>query len=174
MAIAERAYARVPDENEFDPDADYLDAADLDDLLAAIVGRYAALDAIERHGIAVSVLWKKKGGRSRGRPTFGKCQKASGLLAHYCRADFVIWLAADHVKAEEWTTEQVAKLLYHQARHIGWEDGEEAEDGSVEEGKPILVGPDLALFSGEIADTGAWERLRSRLASDFAQPGLGL
>jgi len=167
-------YVRIPEDGDFDLDGDYLDDDALGDLLSDIVGKYQALDVIERHGISVAVLWKKKGGKSQGQPTFGKCQKTSGLLAHYCQSDFVIWLAADHIKVREWTTDQVAKQLYHLARHIGWEEGEEDADGIVGEGKAILVGPDLKLFVGEIADTGAWDQMRNRVAADFEQPGLGL
>lgn len=174
MAVIDAVLVRVPDENEFDEDEAYLGASDLDDLLSELVGKYQALGIIEQHGIRVQCLWKKKGGVSKGVPTLGRTQIPGGLLAHYCRADAVIWLAADHVKGRDWTTDQVRKQLYHQARYIGWEDGKEDADGEQGDGRIVLQAPQLALFAGEVRDTGLWEGIRNRAASDFSQPGLGL
>lgn len=174
MAVADAVYVRVPDEDEFSDDSDYLDADDLADLLTEAIRRFPRLSVIEDHGLVVKVLWKKKGGKAKGHPTWGRCQIASGLVGHFSRADAVIWLAADHCKAEEYTTEQVIKLLYHQARHLDWEDGTIDKDGIQGDGRPIITGPAVSLFEGEIKDTGAWDRVRRAAATEFAQPGLGL
>ena len=121
IATAPRITVRVPSEDDFGG-ADFLPDAALDALFDDVVSSYRRLGHIEDHGIQVSVLWKRKGGKSKGSATYGKCQKPSGLLAHFCTADFVIWLGADTIAEQEWTTEQIRKLLYHEARHIGWED----------------------------------------------------
>ena len=87
---------RVPSEADFGEDgADFLDDPLLDRLLLDVVGAYPALRHIEDHGISVRALWKRKGGKSHGSLTYAKCVKPSGLLAHFCKVDFVIWVAAD-------------------------------------------------------------------------------
>ena len=166
IATAPRITVRVPSEDDFGG-ADFLPDAALDALFDDVVSSYRRLGHIEDHGIQVSVLWKRKGGKSKGSATYGKCQKPSGLLAHFCTADFVIWLGADTIAEQEWTTDQIRKLVYHEARHIGWDDGDEEHDP-----KAVILGHDVELFVGEVEDTGAWEHFRQALGVDFKQAGL--
>lgn len=157
---------RVPSEADFGEDgADFLDDPLLDRLLLDVVGAYPALRHIEDHGISVRALWKRKGGKSHGSLTYAKCVKPSGLLAHFCKVDFVIWVAADNCEMEGWTTVQLSKLLYHEARHIEWDEGDDDHDG-----KAKLAGHDIELFMGELADTGAWERRRDAVAAETRRP----
>ncbi len=158
---------RVPTEDDFDG-ADFMEDPGLTALFDDVVNRYAALGAIEEHGIRVSVLWKRKGGKKQGAATFGKCQKPSGLLAHFCTSQFVIWLGADNIAEQEWTTDQIRKLIYHEARHIGWDEGDDENEGK----GAVILGHDLELFVGEVADTGAWESFRQTLGQNFKQAGL--
>lgn len=151
---------RVPSEADFGDGEDFLD-----DPLLDVVGAYPALRHIEDHGISVRALWKRKGGKSHGSLTYAKCVKPSGLLAHFCKVDFVIWVAADNVELEGWTTVQLSKLLYHEARHIGWDEGDDDHDP-----KAKLVGHDLELFLGELSDTGAWERRRDAVSAETRRP----
>lgn len=156
---------RVPSEADFGEDDDFLDDSALDALLLNVVGQYEALRHIEDHGISVRALWKKKGGKSKGALTYGKCTKPSGLLAHFCNVDFVIWLAADNVELESWTTVQISKLLYHEARHIGWDERDDEHDP-----KAVLKAHDLEIFLGEMRDTGGWEQRRDRVAAETMHP----
>jgi len=168
-ATAERIAVQVPAEMDF-MGADFLADTALTELFAEVVEQYPRLQHIIDHDISVSVLWKRKGGKKQGAPTFAKCVKPSGLAGHFCPAAFAIWLGADTIAEQEWTTEQIAKLLYHEARHIGWQDpDEDDEDG---EGKAIILGHDVELFVGEVEDTGAWEHFRRELGKDFQQAGL--
>lgn len=156
---------RVPGEADFDEKDDYLVDQVLDALFAEVVGSYERLGHIEEHGISVALRWKKKGGKSKGKLTYVKCEMPSGLLAHFCKSDFVIWVAADNVETESWTTVQIRKLLYHAARYIGWDFGDEEHDPH-----PVLLTHDISLFHGEMFDTGAWERNRDQLAYETQQP----
>lgn len=166
-ATATAVSIRVPTEEDFFG-ADFMEDAALTTLFWDVVQSYRRLrDVIAEHDISVSVLWKRKGGKKQGAPTFAKCQKPSGLLGHFCTSQFVIWVGADNLAEWEWTTDQIRKLLYHEARHIGWDDGDEEH-----EAKPIILGHDVELFSGEVEDTGAWEHFRQVLATDFKQAGL--
>jgi len=135
---------RVPSEADFGEDGDdFLDDPLLDRLLLDVIGAYPALRHIEAHGISVRALWKRKDGKSHGALTYAKCVKPSGLLAHFCKVDFVIWVAADNVELEGWTTVQLSKLLYHEARHIEWNRGDDEHDA-----KAKLKGHDIELFGG--------------------------
>lgn len=156
---------RVPGEADFGEDDEFLDDPSLDALLIDVVGSYDALRHIEDHGISIHALWKKKGGKSKGALTYGKCVKPSGLLAHFCTVDFVIWLGADNVETESWTTAQIRKLLYHEARHIEWDPGDDTHDP-----KAVIKGHDLELHYGELLDTGAWERGRDTIAAETMRP----
>lgn len=157
---------RVPEADDFGG-TDFMSDSALDELFSNVTSSFAALRHIEDHGISVNVLWKRKGGKRQGAPTYAKCQKPSGMLAHFCTADFVIWLAADNIAEAEWTSDQIRRLLYHEARHIGWDDGDEDKDP-----KAIILGHDVELFVGELADTGAWESFRQAVGKDFKQAPL--
>lgn len=161
---------RVPAEEDFDG-ADFLDDEVLETLFLDVVHRHPRLAVINDRGITVRVLWKRKGGRSAGRAVYGKCTKSSGLIRHFGKVDVVIWVAADHCAAAEYTTPQVEKILYHEGRHIGWEEPNDINaDG---DGHVVLLGHDVELFLGEVEDTGAsWERFRRLLGIEFRQPGL--
>lgn len=156
---------RVPSDADFGEGDEFLDDPALDALLVEVVGSYETLRHIEDHGISVRALWKKKGGKGKGALTYGKCVKPSGLLAHFCNVDFVIWLGADNVETESWTSVQIRKLLYHEARHIGWDEGDDEHDP-----KAVLKAHDLELFLGELADTGAWEGRRDAMAAETMRP----
>lgn len=157
----------VPGEGEFSEEDEFLMDPILDSLFSDVVMAYDALAHIEAHGISVALRWKRKGGKSQGKAVFAKCQKPSGLLKHFAGVDFVIWLAADNIESEDWSTVQIGKLLYHEARHIGWDEGDDEHDPHA-----VMVGHQVELFLGEIADTGAWERSRDALSKDFQAPGL--
>jgi hypothetical protein len=94
----------------------------------------------------VMLFWKAKGGSGGGNITLGKCQKPSGLLRHYSTADFIIWLAADHLREGKFTRWQVLALLYHEMRHTNY-------DGN---GKFVIRGHEFEGFVDEIERFGPW------------------
>jgi hypothetical protein len=126
----------------------------------------------------ITYMWRRKGGSSGGALTFGKCQKPSGLLAHFAATDFIIWLAADHLDKGNATYRQVRALLFHELSHIE-EDGREGHDGEY-----LIVAHDFEGFVNEATSFGFWsEGLRlaaaavrqfeeySQLPLDFDQNG---
>jgi hypothetical protein len=168
-ATEQMVSVRVPSEDDFDG-ADFLADEVLDMNCWDVVREYERLHVITDHDITLTAVWKRKGGKSHGSAVLAKCVKTSGLARFFGEYQFVIWLAADHLDAEQFTPEQLRRLLYHEARHIGWEEPNDInEDG---EGKPVLVGHTIELFDGEISDTGLWESFRRRLGREFSQPTL--
>lgn len=96
---------------------DFLPAPDVEAIAAALIEAHPALfDHLPRFRVAYR--WKRAGGAEGPKARFGQCQKASGLVKHYGRVDFTIWLAADHVGDAALTRWQVEALIAHEMLHI--------------------------------------------------------
>jgi hypothetical protein len=163
-----RVTPRIPAEIEFGDEA-YLPAPELEALADALILQYP--DSLGHIAdLKLAVLWKKAGGKRGGHPVFGKTSKRGGLLSAFTTADFIIWLAADHVLTADYDERQITALLHHELLHIGWQEpDEDDEDG---EGKAVLVGHDVGAFTEEIRVYGAWEAMLKEVASAFQQAGL--
>jgi len=122
-----------------DEDEAFAEDHDLDRAVAFLRFSYPELV-----NASVTVLWKAKGGRSNGKNTLGKCQKASGLLGYFVPSTFVIWLAADHLRGK--TTHQIEAVLYHELKHIGLDDN----------GDPCVVAHDFTGFLSELDRYGCY------------------
>lgn len=128
------------------------------------------LDHLRR--LSVTYLWKRQGGKSKGRATFGKCSKPSGLLKHFSEAHFVIWLAADHCRAAGYTDREIEALLFHEMLHTAVS---EVDENTGRGGGPALVPHDLEVFRAEVEIYGLWAPELQEVAPAFAkasQPSL--
>ena len=105
-----------------------------------------------RHGLAagqyqIAYLWKRKGGKSKGKPKLGQAQlTTTGLLSFFADYDAVVWLAADNLA--EYDSGQIEAVLYHELLHIG--SDEETLDIK-------LVPHDFEGFVSELAVYGAYD-----------------
>lgn len=97
-------------------------------------------------GVKIDYRWKKRGGQTKGKLTFGMAVKPGALLAHYTDALFVIWLAADHVRENHWTDREIEAALFHELCHCD----------VTEEGDPVLAPHDWEGFSRELLHYGPW------------------
>ena len=152
----------IPTDEDFGV-ADYIDGREslcLHELAEQIIARDPRLVHLSPDGpggetadgdpfppIGVRYAWRRKGPTSQGLPVAAKCQKLSGLGKHYACADFTIWLAADLIRQREWTDDQIAACLWHELRHISFEDD-----------KVSIAGHDYELFVGELEMWGAWHQ----------------
>ena len=113
---------------------------------------------IERHeelalldGLTVMYVWKATGGKSGGSAVLGKCQRMSGLARFLSGAsdgvpvDFVVWLAADHLRFE--SAAFIERALYHEMSHIAIDE---------ETGTPFVRSHDFSGFLQEFERFGAW------------------
>lgn len=168
MTVATRPaiHVRVPDEDQFDG-ADFMPAPELDDLYEQLVDQHDSLEHLRL--VEVAIRWKRSGGKKGGRPVFGKTVKRSGLVSAFTDADFIVWLAADHVLEAEYTDRQIAALLHHELMHISYEDPEDDEEGAR---KYVLVGHDFEGFKAELLTYGAWEEMLQEAADAFRQASL--
>lgn len=150
----------VPDEDEFDG-ADFMEASGL-----ASIGRDLILSMPEFSNFQeakIRYYWKRAGGKSQGQDKMGACQKPSGLLSFVMQSDFVIWLAADHVRS--WAMQdKLEPLLYHELSHMGF-DVDEATD----EVTYRVVGHEFEGFTGEWDRYGSWRDALRRAEMSVSQ-----
>lgn len=132
----------VPQEDLFE--GDFLPAPDVEKIARALINAHEH-EFLAVHQFEVTYLWKKKGGEKSGKATLGKCAKPSGLTRYFSEADFVIWLAADHLGHR--SRFDVEAVIFHELHHIGQDS---------ETGKPVIVPHDLDIFSAEVETYGAW------------------
>ena len=104
-------------------------------------------------------LWKRAGGKSKGRAVLGRCVKPSGLTKHYACADWIVWAAADHARDFEMTYWQVEALLFHELKHCLLTTNSEGLT------VPGLRGHDWEGFVDEVERYGCW-RPEMRLLGD--------
>jgi hypothetical protein len=145
MAAPEKFYD-TPTEEQFA--GSHKDADDLEEMAEGLIERHNELSHLADYEIVY--LWRKKGGKSKGRPVFGNTQLVRGLMGHFTKADAVIWLSADHVYEYGFSEKQVEAALYHQMLQLDEDDEHE--------GAAILrlVAPDVHIFSNEIEKFGTW------------------
>ena len=96
----------------------------------------------------VVYLWKASGGKANGKLVLGKCQKAAGLVAHFSKADWVVWLSADHGRDLGLTRWQVEAALYHELLHAGQNE---------QTMEPAVYPHDAEMFRAEIEQYGLWK-----------------
>lgn len=125
--------------------ADFLPALDLEHVAAMLIERHEAKFNHTRD-LKIVFLWKRSGGLVKGKAKLGECQKPSGLLRFLSdKADFVIWLAADHLAGFE--PEQVEAALFHEMCHVGVDEDDE----------PQLWPHDVEMFADEVQVYGLWK-----------------
>lgn len=145
---------------------DYMESSPLRELGDHVIGKWPELHWLE--GYTIRYLWKAKGGEKSGRPVLGKCSVPSGLTRHFALCDWIVWLAADRVKASYWTPEMTEALMYHELTHC-------ILSGDEEEPTPAVRGHDLEVFLPEIDRYGLWAASLEEAARVFAQvplPGM--
>jgi hypothetical protein len=149
------------------PDEGFLPAPEIESIARELIDAYPELGHIAQAD--VGFVWKRKGGRTRGRDVYGKCQPASGLLAHFSRCDFVVWIAADHVRESGFTRLQLEALVYHELKHIGFEIDDDEKSPTYGEMKLVGRGHDDEIFIDEVLRYGAWNHSRRRAGEAYQQ-----
>jgi hypothetical protein len=136
---------RVPRESDFEEqEADFLPAPELREIGQKLIAEYEG-DFPFLHTATITYLWKKKGGKSGGKDTLGKCQRPSGLLKHFSEVDFVVWLGADN--CAHFSRKQIKALVFHELKHAGYD---------IEKGEYATVSHDFEGFAREVEVFGDW------------------
>lgn len=156
----------IPTASEFGS-SDFLEVPALRELSDSLVHEYEELGFLD--GYTLRVLWKAAGGKKGGRAHLGACSVATGLVAFFGIADWVIWLAADHCRELEFTDEQVEALLYHELLHCALKGEKDPA--------PACVGHDFEGFGAEIRRYGFWndssQRARAAVQGRMLLDGSG-
>lgn len=156
--------ARVPDETEFS--GDFLQDARLDLLAVQLIADFGDIGWLRDFN--VHVLWKREGGKSSGSATLGKCVVPSGLTRFFARTednarpDWLIWIAADHLRDLQFTRYQLRALLFHELMHCRAQ-----KKGEIE--VPASRGHDAELFAAEVKYFGMWRGSLRYVGAAFQQ-----
>lgn len=156
-----------PRESQFGDTDDFIPSAALTERAAVLAKRHRALLG-HYEGLSVLFLWKRTGGKSKGKGVFGKTVKPSGLLKHFAQTEFVIWLAADHCREARYGDREIEALLFHEMNHIGMSDEDEDGNPSV----PVLVPHDVEMFRAEVEVYGLWDEQLRDVGPAFKQAAL--
>jgi hypothetical protein len=161
-----KSVLRVPSDPEFGDDEFFVSSA-LSTRAWALIERHPDyFEHLADHSLSVTYLWKKVGGKSKGRGVFGKTTKPSGLLKLFSEATFVIWLAADHCRGAGYGDREIEALLFHEMLHTGVaEEDEETGRG----GGATLIPHELEIFRAEVEVYGFWAADIREAAPSFEQ-----
>lgn len=143
---------------------EFLVREDLTDLGQRVIGQYEQFAHLL--SLEVLFLWKAQGGASNGRDTLGKAQRPTGLLRHFSDAQFIIWLAADHIQKRFLSSRQIEAIIFHELCHCSVDE---------EKGTPKIIGHDLSAFISEVAHYGLWSddwRRAERQIKQLSLPGV--
>lgn len=158
----------APGDGEFDDGADYLVSGRLAQRAKVLISRHPEFFN-HLHRLSVIYLWRREGGKSKGRVVFGKCSKASGLVKHFSESQFVIWLAADHCRMARYGDREIEALLFHEMLHTAVA---EVNENTGRGGGPTLVPHDLEVFRAEIEVYGLWAADLRDVAPAFQQASM--
>jgi hypothetical protein len=152
----------VPAPEEFEKAAtEYLDAEDLAAIGEALIKKQGGFGYLKE--LKIVYLWKEKGGESKGKAVLSRCQRPKGLLAKFCAADFIVWLAADHHRAFRSTRFQIEATVFHELCHTDYDEDKD---------KPRLAGHDYEGFCREVELYGAWRPDLEKASKAFEQLSL--
>ena len=152
-------FAPIPSPNDFEEQqSDFLRGKAIEAIATMQIDHYEAEFAHVRK-LNIAYVWKRTGGGSKGQNTLGKCVKPSGLLKHFAGVDFVVWLAADHLRDMDATFWQVEAVVFHQLKHAQID----------EQARPSIRGHDFEGFAREIIEYGAWHQAAEELRTAFKQ-----
>ncbi len=162
---------RVPGSGEFG-EYDFLEAPDLWALSEDLMRHWPEMDHLRL--FRGRVLWRKKGSMSGGRAVLAKCQLTSGLLRHFCDADWIVTVAADFARQGEKDGGWFEALLYHElaALELVMEDDEDGEMVAVEPPHLRARAHEFEGYVMELRRYGAWEEGLEAAKVAFEEPML--
>ncbi|MBI5289945.1 MAG: hypothetical protein HY873_13310 [Chloroflexi bacterium] len=162
---------RVPSSAEFG-EYDFLDSPDLTALSDDLIRHWPEMDHLGL--FRGRVLWRKKGSTSGGRQVLAKCQLTSGLLAHFCDADWIVTVAADFARQGEKDGGWFEALMYHElaSLELVMEEDEDGDLVPVEPPQLKVKGPEVEAFVMELRRYGAWDVGLAAAKAAFEEPML--
>lgn len=159
----------VPPEAAFDDD-DFQRAPELERIVAALIAKWPELAFLE--DVSIACRWKKAGGKSSGKPVLARNQKPSGLLKHFANCEYIIWVAADHLREMGLSNYQLEACLYHELQHCGFEIIDDEKSPRYGETRYVIRAHDDEVFFDDLRRYGAWNHQHEGLETAFQQLAL--
>lgn len=130
----------VPDDNLFGS----LDYA-ADEQLSLVAGNLITSLPTFAHlqGVAITVLWKRKGGEKHGRPVLGTAKKTTPYEKYITGDQLVIMISADHLRDR---SKREVEMAVHEAL---------CACGKDKDGNPIINPPDFTGYVEHVRRYGA-------------------
>lgn len=151
-----------PQDTEFG-NADYLVSFDLDQIIVDLIKKnpqqFGHLASFE-----ILSVWRKKGGKSKGRAIMGACIKPSGLVTAYTAADYIVSVSADHVREYQLQGRELESVVFEQLCKAGVD----------EKGNPILWDYDFQGFASQVREYGLINQDLRLAATAFSQVKLDI
>lgn len=122
----------------------YIPAPALAAVGARLIQRYRAFGFLQE--LSVDYLWQAKGTKAGGKRVLGQCSVLKGLGGYYCRHDFVIALAADHIRELLLPPRVIEAIVFHELCHCDVDD----------KGRPTVRSHDWAGFRAEVEAYGLY------------------
>lgn len=161
QAVERIVGAQIPSDDHFGED-DFLESQALQQVAEALIEIHRAKLGF-LSGVVVRYFWKRKGGKAHGGAVYGKLIKPSGLQKHLAECELILWVAADHCRAADFTSRQLEALVFHELLHAGQD---------FESGDLILVPHEAEIFAAEVRAYGLWSVELRDVAPSFRQLSL--
>jgi hypothetical protein len=134
---------------------------DLQQLIADLIEKYPIrFQGLEQFDF--DAFWQRAGGKVGGRPAISTTQRLSGSTTAYTTSHYRINVAADLVRAYEFTRADLEKQLYHALCYCDITDARGHK----------LKRPDTLVFLAEVEDLGLWTMDLKAIAPAFEQARL--
>lgn len=159
---AEKTHERYVTPRNWEESEEWKAGDDIADIVQKLIAAHP-----DRFGhltpLTIACLWKKNGRTQRGQKLYGKASVPGGITRHFLDgAQFMIWLAADHLMDDLWTHLSVEAFVFSLLCGMDEDD----------EGKLTIAAPDFSGFVAELEEYGAWRDQLRDGAKAFHQVSL--
>lgn len=156
--------APVPVDSVFGDDA-FIDSVDLREIGYELISRHFSKIGWLR-AYRISYVWKRKGSKKGGELVLGTLSKVGPRERHYSHYDYVVEIAADHMRAMLAKHRDIEAAVFHELLHATY-TGEDRETLGTR-------GHDVEAFVDEIEVYGLWRTSLRRAAPIFRQEAIDL
>ncbi len=157
-----KALARIPDADQF-AESPYLPSPELEELAETLIERHV----MAAQYFSIAVLWKKKGGMSKGRPVWGTTEILRDKAKYFAgETDIVITVSANHAYNLKITNYILEAILHHELLHID----AATDDNGVQ--TPLMREHDMDGFSKDVTVYGNWLPIHRSMKAAFEQARL--
>ncbi len=101
---------------------EYNRSEELEELLANVIAKYDEFEELRDSYCRIGCQYSSQEKKSNGKIVFADTMKVNPKLKQFVSLDFVITFYEPN--CEEFTEEQLERIMFHEALHIGYDGGE--------------------------------------------------